>query len=182
MHKWAMVLPRLATRADADRALAEMLHLNSLLATETARRDAAVALAEQKNAGAIESITRKIQARQKAVEAWARRCRKREFGDAQSLELNNGTLSFRVQPRAVELLEGWSWKTALAKMTGAWSKYVRLAPSINKAKILDDTKPDAPLRCQLEPKTLKAVGLCISQGEGFDVCLREGPVKVNRQG
>lgn len=177
-----MVLPRLATRADADRALAEMIHLNSLLATETARRDEALAEAEAKNAPRIQSLTQKIEAQSKAVEAWARKCRRREFGEAQSLELPNGTLAFRVQPRAVELLEGWSWKTALASMTGKWRKYVRLAPGINKARILDDTKPDAPLRSSLDPKSLKGIGLCISQGEGFDVSLREGPVKVIRQG
>jgi phage host-nuclease inhibitor protein Gam len=178
-----MVLhPRLKSRADADRALLDMIHLNSLLSTETARRDAAVQAAEQQNAAQIEALTGKLEVRSQALEAWARRHREREFGEGQSLELSNGTLAFRVQPRAVELLEGWTWKSALAKLTGKfWGRYLRLAPAINKAKILDDTKPDAPLRSALDPKRLKAIGLCISQGEGFDVSLREGPVKVTRQ-
>lgn len=103
-----MVLPRLATRADADRALAEMIHLNKLLAIETANRDAALADTEAAWGGTIAGLTRKIEVRSQAVEAWARKHRRREFGEAQSLQLNHGTLAFRVHPRAVELVEGWT--------------------------------------------------------------------------
>lgn len=177
-----MVAPRLKSRADAELALAEMIHLNSVLATETAARDAAVLAAQSRNQKRIDALVERIASVQGEVEAWARRYRAKEFGDAQSLELAHGTLAFRVQPRAVELLEGWSWKSALAKFKGKlWGRYVRLAPAINKAKILDDTKPDAPLKSALDPKRLKEVGLTIAQGEGFDVSLREGPVKVRRQ-
>jgi phage host-nuclease inhibitor protein Gam len=174
-----MVVPRFKSRADADKALAEMIHFNRLLASAVAERDAAIQAVETQHHAQIESLTGKVDARRAAVEAWARKHRAKEFGKQQSLELANGTMAFRVGQRSLELLKGWTWKECLAKLTGKWKQYVRLKPEVNKALLLNDTKPDAPLKSALDAKRLKEIGLAISQDENFDVTLREGAVKVS---
>lgn len=105
---------------------------------------------------------------EEALQEWAKANRESEFGEASTLELRQGRIAFRWAPRAVRFLEGWSEELALAKLQKLKGliKYVRYTSSINKRRILDETKGDEN-RARL--KDLERAGITVMQEEEFKV-------------
>jgi len=167
------------SRPEAEKCIQDLARLSVRLALAAAARDAAVERAQQLFAARIEALASQLTDGKANVQQWAEQNRA-AFGGAQSLEFPSGTIAFRQGPRALDLLAGMDWKGVLKRMTGKfWAGYIRRKPEVDRAKLLAESKPDGEAAPVLSAGKLRAIGLRVSQAEGFRIELRTGPNQVS---
>ena len=177
-------LPEIKNRSDAEKSLAELRRLQGLLDAANAQQTAAIQAEKQKydkavkaeqdaRAPVITSLTAEINLQATALGAWAKENRRVEFGDSQSLQLPDGTLSFKWGKRSVELLSGWDWVKVLKKMGARWAAHIRIKREVDLRQILIDSQPNPKTgkKPLLTAEKLRTIGLRIEQTESFEVCV-----------
>lgn len=142
-----------------------------MLGVAIAERDQELALVQERYAARIKSITDDIEAREGQLREWSVGNRRREFGEAQSLELPAGYLRFRLGNPRLELRRGWDWDKVLTRLlkfpvVSQWAQYVRREPVLDKQLILRDAKGENPL---MTKRRLAVIGLELGREERFCV-------------
>jgi phage host-nuclease inhibitor protein Gam len=101
------------------------------------------------------------------LEGWAKANRTALFGEAQSLELRQGTIGFRLSNRGVKLLEGWTDASVierLLKLPETFHQYVRIKRELDRQRVLADSRPEAE---RLSERDLAKFGVGIGRSESF---------------
>jgi phage host-nuclease inhibitor protein Gam len=136
-------------------------------------------LAAQKYDANITRLEEKMAVESARLEQWATANRASLFGDRQTLELRQATLTFQRGKRALSLLDGWTWQQVQDALTGkgwagavekllkrGWRRFLRLKVEVDKTAILKEADPD---RAAISEKQLSKRGLQVTQQERFSV-------------
>lgn len=174
-------MAEIKSRAGAENLLKRLAHISALLGCAVATRDQEVLNVQEKHNPLITQLSGEIAAGEALLDAWATAHRKEEFEQGKTLETASGWLRFRLGNRATDLLEGWDDKKVLEKLKAGgkrsfWYGYVAIKESVDRRKILADSKTDAGREPKLTPAKLKSVGLAIKQEERFEVEYKPEPV------
>lgn len=162
-------LPEIKSRDEAEASMA-------LLAAATIQRNLAVieknkillqAADQQKK---VDLQNSKIQAQEARLYEWAKQNREL-MGEAKSLELRHGVLSFRTGNRRLIFLAGVTVEIVLNKLRALarrnalrYGVYIRITESLDASRILSDSRPEAGV---LDEEQLNKWGLSVGKAEHF---------------
>ena len=111
-----------------------------------------------------EDLEKRLKENYALLEQFAVSQRKTVFAEKKSLVLAHGTIGFRTGPPQLKLLSRWTWDKVLLGLTGAWVKYVRNKPDVNRQAILADAAAEPR---QITDAALSKMGVKVFQAEAF---------------
>lgn len=158
----------ITSRNQAECAGAQIVAINIAKRTVIEKQNRA-SFAAQKHGRRVAELSERIRKYEVALETWAGKNRRKEFGESKTLELRHVMLEFKLTPRGVRFLEGWTAAKCLEKlrkMGDEFAQYIRVKEDLDKQRILADSKPEV---ARLDSKTMRRFGVEVGQDENFNV-------------
>lgn len=164
-------MKKLTTIADVEIAMNQLLTRRSEIDELSAETNEAIAAERSKLVPKVSALEEEATRIEHAIEAWANEHREDEelFGEKKSLELRSGTIAFRLGAESLTLRKGFSTDDVVERLKeeGIKNGIKQADPTLDKSaikKLVDQGK--------IDEKTLKALGLEITQSESFTLTLK----------
>lgn len=165
--------PVLKTRAAVEQTITETVEAQIHRELLTAERDALVLAITEKKNPAIDELGADIESNLALLEQWAD-CNRAEFGDAQSMVINEHRLGYRVGQPTVKPVGKLKFpaiiKAILAKGGELAKKFLRIKTELNKEAVLEVARltgcGDEVARATAADE-LATIGCEVVQGESF---------------
>jgi phage host-nuclease inhibitor protein Gam len=169
--------PPITSRDMAEAAMAQIAGLTIQLDEAVALQKNEILKARAKDKE-IQELGDRITKHTKRLEAWSQVDRK-DWGEAKSLDLRQGSIGFKYSNRHIELLAEWtelkviSRLKALGEAIPAFRQYIRIKEELHKVCILDNSRPEivenpkTPKEERLTPSMLRRFGVEVKRDERF---------------
>ena len=163
IKKPAAVVPMPQTRSQMESLVGQIARLKRQEATERLALDQKIAAIKEQHEEALTAIAEALKPLLAAAEHWSTN-NPAEFGKNKSAAFLQGKVGWRTgTPKLEPLNKKWNWKTITEAVQQLLPAFIRNKPEVDKEAILAQRDEE------IMKLSLPAVGLRVTQGEGFFV-------------